>query len=187
MLQPERIVAIAAVGRPPGRLYIGGAPGFGADRSQEGGRMKRPGTHFLVIGLHNDAASFRPELLQRQNQVLKAHYSGRIVLVHVGTGRLKAAQYIGVHWNRGARQRARPLAHEIGAEPEPFALYWCDRFGAEQNKDLLNSHLYFAPFWHASCKLRTSGHGVSRAFRLRWTPEESEYEAQRGFKPHQRK
>ena len=72
MLQAVRILAIAAIGRAPRRLHIGGAPWLGADRTQEGRRMKRAGAHFHVIRLRNDAPFIAPIALKFEDQRLKS-------------------------------------------------------------------------------------------------------------------
>ena len=77
VLQPKRVVTVAAVGRPSAWLDVGSAPGLRADSPQKRGRMKGAGPHLLVIGLHDDAAAIGPVLLQEENQVLEAQDSGR--------------------------------------------------------------------------------------------------------------
>ena len=55
VLQPERVVAVASVGGPTARLYIGRGPRLGTDGPQEGRGMKGAGSHRHVVGLQNDA------------------------------------------------------------------------------------------------------------------------------------
>ena len=62
VLQPERVVAVAAVGRPARGLHVRRAPGLGADRAQKRRRMKSAGTHFHVVGLQDDAALLRTSI-----------------------------------------------------------------------------------------------------------------------------
>src|SRR5579872_7234197 len=71
MLQPVRILAIAAVLGPARGLYIGGAPRLRAQRAQSRGRVKRAGADLHVVRLQNDAALPRPIALQGQDQALK--------------------------------------------------------------------------------------------------------------------
>ena len=42
-LQAVRVLAVAAVGRAPARLHVGGVPRLGAERAQEGRRMEGAG------------------------------------------------------------------------------------------------------------------------------------------------
>ena len=72
VLQAERVVAIAAVGRPARRLHVGGAPRLGAQRAQEGRRVKRAGSHLHVVRLQDHAAAIGPVTLERQDQVLES-------------------------------------------------------------------------------------------------------------------
>ena len=96
VLQPERVVAVAAVGRPPARLHVRGIPGFRADRAQEGRGVEGSRAHFHVVGLEQHAALLGPVALQRQDQVLERarrhfHDLGR----HADRVRQKAAKYSG--------------------------------------------------------------------------------------------
>ncbi len=71
MLQPVGVLAVAAVGGPPGRLHVGAVPVFRADRAQEGAGVEGAGPHFHIQGLDDHAALLRPVLLQGQNQALE--------------------------------------------------------------------------------------------------------------------
>ena len=71
MLQPVRVLAIAAICRSAAGLHIGRAPGLWTDRAQERGRMKGAGTDFQIERLDNDAAQISPVLLQGEDQALK--------------------------------------------------------------------------------------------------------------------
>ena len=62
MLQPVRVLAVAAVGRPPRRLHVGGAPRLGAERAQRGRRMERAGADLDVIGLQNRRSPAPPNI-----------------------------------------------------------------------------------------------------------------------------
>ena len=73
MLQAIGIVAVTAVGWPPRGLYVGYIPGFRPDGTEKGGRVKRPGAHFHIIGLQNHTAMPGPVLLQTLNQFLECH------------------------------------------------------------------------------------------------------------------
>src|SRR3546814_16751381 len=65
-----------SIGRATARLYVGGIPWLGADRTQEGRPMKRAGAHFHVHRLDDDTSLFGPEFLQREDQVLERHDGG---------------------------------------------------------------------------------------------------------------
>ena len=72
VLQPVRVLAIAAVRRPARGLHIGGAPRLGPERAQRRRRMEGAGAHLHVVGLQDHAALLRPVSLQRQDQRLEA-------------------------------------------------------------------------------------------------------------------
>src|SRR3546814_11577524 len=76
MLQPVRVVAIAAVLRPARRLHIGGLPRLGAEGTQGGGGMERARTDFHVVGLKQQAALPGPVGLKREDQILKRRSRG---------------------------------------------------------------------------------------------------------------
>src|SRR6185437_3788337 len=57
VLQPEGVLAVAAVGRTARGLDIGGAPRLGSDGPEEGCRVEGAGPDLHVIGLQNDTAT----------------------------------------------------------------------------------------------------------------------------------
>ena len=71
VLQPVRVVAVAAVLRPAARLHVGGVPGLGPDRAQEGRGVESARADFHVVGLQQHAALLGPVALQRQDQFLE--------------------------------------------------------------------------------------------------------------------
>src|SRR6185437_1638276 len=71
VLQPEGIVAIAAIRGPSRGLHKSGAPGLRADCPQKGRGMKSARADRHVVGLQDDATLLRPVTLQRENEVLK--------------------------------------------------------------------------------------------------------------------
>jgi hypothetical protein len=72
MLQPIRILAIAAIGGSARWLHIRGVPGLRAEAAQESGRVKGAGAYFGVERLDQHAALAGPVLLQAQDDVLKS-------------------------------------------------------------------------------------------------------------------
>src|SRR4029078_409880 len=56
MLEPVRVLAIAAIFGPARWLDEGGTPGLGAERAQRRRRVKGPRPHLHVVGLEDDAA-----------------------------------------------------------------------------------------------------------------------------------
>ena len=72
VLQPVGVLAIAAILGPARGLHIGGVPGPRPQRAQGGGGMESARPHLIVIGLQDQAALGRPEILQGQDQVLKS-------------------------------------------------------------------------------------------------------------------
>ena len=79
VLQPVRVLAVAAVLRPARGLHIGGLPRLRPQRAQRRRRMERAGADLHVVGLQDDAALLGPEALQRQDQTLE-----RAFRAHVG-------------------------------------------------------------------------------------------------------
>ena len=71
MLQPVRILAIAAVLRPPRWLHISCPPGLRPKRAQRRGGMKGRCPHLHVVGLQNDAVLVGPIALKPEDQVLE--------------------------------------------------------------------------------------------------------------------
>src|SRR5690606_3988525 len=55
-------------------LHVGGAPGFGADRAQEGRRVEGARADLHVVRLQERATLAVPVLLQAQDQLLKAEH-----------------------------------------------------------------------------------------------------------------
>ena len=60
MLQPVRVFAVAAVGRPARRLDIGGAPRLRTERAQGGRRVERAGADLDIIGLQESRSPAPP-------------------------------------------------------------------------------------------------------------------------------
>ena len=71
VLKAKGVLAVAAVGRPAGRLHVRGAPGLRSHRAQERRRVKGAGPDFHVVGLEDHAALIRPVPLQREDQLLE--------------------------------------------------------------------------------------------------------------------
>ena len=96
MLQPVRVLAVAAVLRPARGLDIGGAPGLRPERAQRRGRMERARADLHVVGLQDDAALLGPEPLQGEDEALEGtRRTQRGVARHVGpweAGRARAPQ-----------------------------------------------------------------------------------------------
>src|SRR3546814_17502224 len=74
MLEPVRVLAIAAVRGPAARLDIGDVPRLGAQAAQGRRGMKGPRPHAHVIRLQDRAAARAPVIVQRQDHVLKAQW-----------------------------------------------------------------------------------------------------------------
>src|SRR6266404_970959 len=72
MLQPVRVFAITAIGRPARRLDVGGTPGLGSERAKRGRGMEGAGANLDIIRLQDYAAMLRPKALQIENQGLEA-------------------------------------------------------------------------------------------------------------------
>src|ERR1700733_14956081 len=71
MLQAIRVLAVAPILWTPRRLHECGVPRLRTQCSQGCCRMEGAGTHFHVIGLQDNAALLRPEMLQREDQILE--------------------------------------------------------------------------------------------------------------------
>ena len=74
VLQAVRVLAIATVFGAAAGLHVGGLPGLGAERAQEGGGMRGAGAHFHVVGLQQRAALGVPVGLQFQNDLLEGQH-----------------------------------------------------------------------------------------------------------------
>ena len=77
MLQAVGVLAIAPIGRAAARLNKGCVPWLRAERAQGRSGVKGPRPHAHIIGLQDDAAIGRPEIVQRQDHVLKARARDR--------------------------------------------------------------------------------------------------------------
>src|SRR5690606_13278704 len=77
VLQPVGVLAIAAVLRSARGLDVGGAPRFGPDRAQEGGRVEGAGADLHVVRLEQRAALAVPVLLESQDDSLEGEHGGR--------------------------------------------------------------------------------------------------------------
>jgi len=71
VLQAVRVVAVAAVGGAAAGLHVGGVPGLGPERAQEGGRVEGAGADLGVERLQQHAALRRPVAVQGLDQVLE--------------------------------------------------------------------------------------------------------------------
>ena len=68
-----RVLAVATVGRTPAELRERGVPRLGTEHAQERRGMERTGADLDVDGLLDHAAALRPELLEREDEVLQVH------------------------------------------------------------------------------------------------------------------
>ncbi|ALD91358.1 hypothetical protein CR3_2148 [Cupriavidus gilardii CR3] len=75
VLQPVRVLAIAAVLRAARRLHIGGAPRLGADRAQEGMHVRGTGANLQIDGLQQRASLPVPVGLQGQDHLLEGQHN----------------------------------------------------------------------------------------------------------------
>ena len=74
MLQTVRVFTVAAIGRPPTGLNVGGTPWLGAYRTQEGCRVKGTGTDFHIEWLQHCTALLLPVILYSEDKSLKSRY-----------------------------------------------------------------------------------------------------------------
>ena len=70
-LEAVRVLAIAPIVRPHGRFDVRHIPRLGTEHAQKGGRVHRPGADLGVIGLPEQSAALRPELLESKNDLLE--------------------------------------------------------------------------------------------------------------------
>src|SRR5688572_28603931 len=113
MLEPERVVAISAVCRPPARLHICGVPGLRAERAQERRGVESASADFHVVGLKQHATLLRPVALQRQDHVLERLRQDFDDSRHAIRVRRKTAKYSGratPHSDRRRRSRCSRAA-----------------------------------------------------------------------------
>ena len=71
VLEPERVLAVAAVRGPARGLHVRRAPGLRPDGAQERGGMEGAGAHLHVVRLQDHAALVGPVALQGEDQFLK--------------------------------------------------------------------------------------------------------------------
>jgi hypothetical protein len=77
LAQPERVLAVPAVGRPPRRLDIGAPPGIGAEDLQERRRVHGTRAHGHVVGLLDQAPLLLPERQEIRDQPLEREHVRR--------------------------------------------------------------------------------------------------------------
>src|SRR5690606_35615687 len=70
-LQAVGVVAVAAVGRAPAGLHVGGVPRFRPERAQEGRRVEGAGADLQVERLDQHAATVGPVRVQALDQLLE--------------------------------------------------------------------------------------------------------------------
>ena len=73
--QAVRVLAEAAVGRPPRRLHVGHVPGLGPEHAQERLRVHRAGSHLDVERLLEQAPARGPELRELEDELLQCDHS----------------------------------------------------------------------------------------------------------------
>ena len=73
LVEPEGVLAVAAVGGPAGGLHVGHVPGPGAQGAEEGERVHGAGALLQVVGLADEAAPVGPEALQSEDELLDVH------------------------------------------------------------------------------------------------------------------
>ena len=77
VLQPVRVLAVAAVLGAAARLHVGGLPGLGAERAQEGRGVAGAGADLHVVGLQQRAALLGPVGLQSRMICWKSQHRAR--------------------------------------------------------------------------------------------------------------
>ena len=75
LIQTVRIIAVTSVIRAAGRFHIRHIPRLRPDGSEKRRRIHRPRPFLYIIRLLQYTAPRRPELLERQNNLLKSHMS----------------------------------------------------------------------------------------------------------------
>ena len=73
LIETIRVVSIASVRRAARGLHIGDIPRLRPQNAQERPWAHRPCALFYIIGLGEDTALPRPELLQCEDNLLKFH------------------------------------------------------------------------------------------------------------------
>ena len=71
MLQPERVIAVTAIGRSAAGLHVCCAPRLRPYGAQKSRRVKGTSAHGGVIGLQHDATLVGPIALQGKDKILK--------------------------------------------------------------------------------------------------------------------
>ena len=71
LLEAVGVLAVAPVVRADGRLDVRHVPRLGTEDAQKGGGVHRPGADLGVIGLPDDSAAVRPELLEGEDDLLE--------------------------------------------------------------------------------------------------------------------
>ena len=128
MLEPVRILAVAAVGRAAAGLDEGGLPRIGAERAQGRRRVEGARAHLHVVGLEDDAALLAPIIVERQDQPLERERSAQIFAFAGATkGRFALAHGAGWVKEAGIREGFRRTWRRAGAGrswPDCSPLCW---------------------------------------------------------------
>ena len=91
VLQPVRVLAVAAVLGAAARLHVGGLPRLGAEGAQEGRGVAGAGADLHVVGLQQRAALLGPVRLQAQDDLLEREHRALESVVDGAARRCRAA------------------------------------------------------------------------------------------------
>jgi hypothetical protein len=73
LVEPVRVLAVAPVARPPGRLHVGDPPGIRAEDAEERLGMHRPRPHLGIPGLVDETPALGPVALEGGDHLLEGH------------------------------------------------------------------------------------------------------------------
>ncbi len=122
VLQPVRVLAVAAVLWPARGLHVGRLPGLGPERAQEGRGVEGSGADLHVVGLQQRAALAIPELVQAEDELLESEHGEGADFTGFASRARREAKPRAARAPRRARAN-RPCASRASRRRSPAPLF----------------------------------------------------------------